>query len=231
MSDGRVGSVGHTNGEMQETELRALANLERSGDGTLSMTRAESAAQEMIRGGEGLPAPVTRTELLSRALRVPPILRGWSITPLDDRVLVRYASFREGYVCETCDGAGHGEETCPRCLGLRKIVRSEGWKPEDCPDCRIVGAENQAPSSCGKVPCAVCNGSGLANGVLAIPDSSKQDHSYGDILAVGTAIRDLAIGDRVLFSKMGGIYIRGDVNCCLLRRGEIMGFMSKPRKA
>jgi co-chaperonin GroES (HSP10) len=61
-----------------------------------------------------------------------------------------------------------------------------------------------------------------------MPDSSKQDHSYGDILAVGQSVMDLRPGDRVVFSKMAGIYLKGDTrNCCLLRRGEIMGLMVK----
>lgn len=60
-----------------------------------------------------------------------------------------------------------------------------------------------------------------------MPDEAKQDHSYGDIVSVGAGVEDLAPGDRVLFSKFAGIYIKGEMNCCLMRRGEVMGYMRK----
>lgn len=64
--------------------------------------------------------------------------------------------------------------------------------------------------------------------MLAVPDESKQDHSYGDIVVCGAQIHDLAPGDRVLFSKMAGIYIKGnDGGYILLRRGEVMGLMTR----
>ncbi|MHB1952832.1 MAG: hypothetical protein ACYCOU_03705 [Sulfobacillus sp.] len=231
--------VGMGRGQIEERELEALVDNDRASDGTVSFTRAHAAEQEILRDrfqkadekhsfGFGMNP---REVLLALAEQSKPLLRGWSITPLDDRILVQYASFKEGYVCEVCQGIGHRGCPCETCLGLKQIVHKEGWKPRPCPDCVIVGSENTVPSSCGFVPCKVCNGSGLAPGVLAIPDASKQDHSYGDILAVGAEIRDLEVGDRVLFSRMAGIHIHGDKVCCLLRRGEVMGWMRKAVKS
>ena len=232
-----MGDVSITNGQMDEREFQAMVENDRSSDGTVSFSRAHSAEQEMVREGEtwiGDPKEIQhlankRDVLLSLAEGSKTLLRGWSITPLDDRLLVKYASFKEGYVCETCQGTGHTNQTCETCVGLKQFVRKEGWKPEACPDCVIVGHDGQVPASSGFVPCLDCKGSGLAPGVLAIPDASKQDHSYGDIMAVGADIQDLRPGDRVLFSKMAGIHIHGDQVCCLMRRGEVMGFMRKAK--
>jgi co-chaperonin GroES (HSP10) len=236
-----MNEVSLTNGKMDEREFNAMVENDRSTDGTVSFSRAHSAEQEIVRGEVfktdaeavrhimkvegriGWP----RTALLALSKDSQPLLRGWSITPLDDRLLVKYASFKEGYVCETCDGRGHEPAACLSCLGIGSIIRKEGWKPEPCPDCVIVGSENKIPASCGHIPCNGCKGSGLAPGVLAIPDASKQDHSYGDVMAVGADIEDLRPGDRVLFSRMAGIHIHGDQVCCLMRRGEVMGFMRK----
>jgi co-chaperonin GroES (HSP10) len=92
----------------------------------------------------------------------------------------------------------------------------------------VVGAKDMKPHSCGHLPCPTCSGSGLAEGVMAIPDASQQDHSYGDILVAGSQIHDLQAGDRVVFSKMAGIWIRGDEQkLILMRRGEVMGLMTK----
>ncbi len=243
MKGAAMGEVSMGRGQIEERELEALVDNDRASDGTVSFTRAHAAEQEIVREGKtwiddgngfshlANRRDVERQTLLALAEQSKPLLRGWSITPLDDRILVQYASFKEGYVCEVCQGIGHRGCPCETCLGLKQIVRKEGWKPEPCPDCVIVGSENTVPSSCGFVPCKVCNGSGLAPGVLAIPDASKQDHSYGDILAVGAEILDLQVGDRVLFSRMAGIHIHGDKVCCLLRRGEVMGWMRKAVKS
>lgn len=227
--------VNLTNDKMDEREFQAFVDNDRSTDGTVSFTRAHSAEQELIRG-DGSPALFAgklqradskRDTLLSLSADSRPLLRGWSITPLDDRLLVKYASFKEGYICETCAGQGHLGYECVTCNGTKQFVRKEGWKLEPCKDCIVVGSDNQTPQACGYTPCLDCKGSGLAPGVLAIPDASKQDHSYGDVMAVGANIQDLRPGDRVLFSRMAGIHIRGDQTCCLMRRGEVMGFMRK----
>jgi co-chaperonin GroES (HSP10) len=216
----------------ETAETRALEGIDRSSDGTLRFSRAHSAEQELVRDGLEIreyayDGPSGRASLLINASAAPPLLRGWSITPLDDRLLVEYASFKEGYVCEACQGSGMSKIPCATCQGTKKQEIKPG-RFEACDRCRIVGADAHEPSSCGFYPCVGCNGSGLAPGILAMPDSSKQDHSYGDILAVGQSVMDLRPGDRVVFSKMAGIYLKGDTrNCCLLRRGEIMGLMVK----
>ena len=221
----------------ETAETRALEANDRSGDGTLAFSRAQSAEQELERDGIkrllALPSHFEegqdghRQILLNNASLARPLLRGWSITPLDDRLLVEYASHKEGYVCETCQGSGSTDLPCDICSGAKKVEYKPG-RFGDCGACRIVGAEVREPFISGKKPCPACAGSGLASGVMAIPDASKQDHSYGDILSVGAGVSDLRPGDRVLFSRQAGIYLHGDSkNCCLLRRGEVMGFMLK----
>lgn len=218
-------------------EVRAFAAIDRSTDGVISTTRSQSCEADLARdlpaGGEALDRYVQdfnqeRKRLLGQSELAPVILRNWKITPLDDRILVEYASFREGYVCETCDGKGFSELVCLGCEGKKKKAKRLSSEMIDCPDCRVVGSEALRPFSSGYIPCEVCLGTGLAKGVTAMPDVSKQDHSYGDILSCGAEVYDLREGDRVLFSKMAGIYVKGmEKNCCLLRRGEVMGFMRK----
>lgn len=248
----------------ETAEVRALEGIDRSSDGTIATTRAQSCEADLARdlpyggaalssseymqklaaaktawnedgihvaglaGGKPFLDAPARQALLYQSSIAPAILRNWTITPLDDRILVVYASFREGYVCETCDGKGHSELTCLGCGGAKKKTKRLGGDPIECPDCRVVGSEALRPFSSGFIPCGSCLGTGLAPGVTAMPDVSKQDHSYGDIISCGAGVYDLREGDRVLFSKMAGIYVKGlDKNCCLLRRGEVMGFMRK----
>lgn len=219
----------------ETAEVRALEGVDRSSDGTIATTRAQSCEADLARdlpyGGREATINefgLERERLLWQSGKAPQILRNWTITPLDDRILVVYASFREGYVCETCDGKGFSELICLGCGGAKKKAKRLSSELIDCPDCRVVGSEALRPFSSGFVPCGSCLGTGLAPGVTAMPDVSKQDHSYGDIISCGAGVYDLREGDRVLFSKMAGIYVKGlDKNCCLLRRGEVMGFMRK----
>jgi co-chaperonin GroES (HSP10) len=244
----RVGLNGDT------SELRWFRESERMTDGTTVQTRSQRIEEELVGNSLNYSAQ-SRADLLRRAEASPAILRGWSITPLEDRILVEFAPFDEGYVCESCKGSGRTEEKCNPCGGSGKIVRSEtreciacdasgeilpGKKCNRCggvhyltetnevacESCKVVGAHGTMPMACGFVPCGQCGGSGLAPGVMAVPDTTKQDHSYGDILTCGSEVFDLRPGDRVLFSKMAGIYVVGDrKRYCLLRRGEIMGYM------
>src|ERR1700734_2411904 len=181
-------------------DIEAMARSEASGDGTVEFSRTEACHQEMLRQGvnaedlrserEALnahrqalskgnlrPALTAREQMILRAADVPAILRGWAVIPLEDKILVKYASFKEGYVCETCQGSGHSDKQCPACEGKREVPPREGWAPRPCTVCTIVGAENRPPRACGFTPCPACGGSGLAPGILAIPDESKQDHS------------------------------------------------------
>lgn len=239
-------------------QTNALDGFERMSDGIVGLTRSQSVEQELERDGI-VSLKGERNDLLARSSVSPPVLRGWSITPLDDRILVEYASYKEGYACDLCKGKCHTGSLCQTCMGARFRIVDEldpcrvcngtgkylGLASSDepctrcggekgtarkmsiaCQDCSVVGENGQNLSPTGFAKCVSCSGSGLAPGVMAIPDESKQDHSYGDILACGAQIFDLRPGDRVVFSKLSGIYIKGDrKRCCLLRRGEIMGFM------
>jgi co-chaperonin GroES (HSP10) len=239
-----IGMVGETR------ETHALERNDLSGDGVFQSTRAQACEAEMIRddpngpndrpdsvfwAAVGAKSPDPRLALLLASSQAPSIMRGMAITPLDDRLIVRYASFREGYVCETCDGLGHNDQPCSQCFGLKKVVYSPGQAAKECTFCRFVGAEGMEPKPTGKQGCDVCKGSGLKNSSIAIPDASKQDHSFGDIVSAGAQVYDLRPGDRVIFSKMAGVYMKSgeqdkygkDINYCLLRRGEVMGLMVK----
>lgn len=223
-------------------EVEQYVEADRVSDGTVGTTRAQHTEAEMVRDEGGLyqnPAYAMadpRGDLLRRAVVAPPVLRYWSVTPLDDRLLVKYASFREGYVCETCDGSGESGQPCTACHGKRMVPgedRLGNQKMEPCTHCRLTGAERREPTVTGKEPCAKCKGNGLAHSVLAVPDEAQRDHSYGDIISMGDQVFDLAVGDRVCFQKMAGIHIHNDkvdtnkreTHYCLLRRGEVMGLM------
>ena len=211
-------------------EIRALIDRDYSTDGTIATSRAHSAEQELQREGlrEYNPYEHDRARLIEMASNAPAMLNGWSVTPLDDRLVVEYASFREGYVCTECQGEGHTNQECDICHGKKTVVVKDGWKPETCGACRIIGSDRLEPYASGFKPCEKCGGTGLAPGVFAIPETSQQDHSYGDILSCGAGVYDLRPGDRVVFSKMAGIYVKGDGRkYCLLRRGEVMGYMRK----
>lgn len=231
-------------------EVEGYMDADRVSDGTVGQTRAQHTEAEMTRddgyvkldevysygfGGE-IRETNLRDSLLRRASKSPAILREYSLTPTDDRLLVKYASFREGYVCTACDGEGHGVQNCTNCQGTKKVHTSDrfGKTTSDwCHHCRVTGSESLEPKVTGFEPCANCNGTGLARGVLAVPDEAKRDHSYGDIISIGDQVYDLAPGDRVCFSKMAGIHIHNDkvdtnkreTHYCLLRRGEVMGLM------
>ncbi len=226
------GMVGET------PETHALERNDLSSDGVFSRTRAQACEADMVRDDPFQPGialrGIERSQLIQAAAAAPAIMNGVAITPLDDRLIVRYASFREGYVCEACDGMGHSNLACTQCLGLKKVVY-EGKSPKECTLCRVVGAENMQPQATGKQRCEVCQGSGLKNSRIAVPDQTKQDHSFGDIVVCGAQVYDLRNGDRVIFSKMAGVYMKSgeqdkygkDINYCLLRRGEVMGLMVK----
>jgi co-chaperonin GroES (HSP10) len=233
-----IGMVGET------AETHALERNDLSSDGVFSQTRAQACEAEMVRDDaypimrmpfDPQAGDWPRDRLLSAAAETPAIMQGSAITPLDDRLIVRYASFREGYVCETCDGTGHSDLACEQCFGLKKVTFPPDAKFKECTACRIVGAEGREPKPTGKQRCEVCKGSGLKNSAIAIPDQSQQDHSYGDIVSCGAQVYDLRNGDRVIFSKMAGVYMKSgeqdkygkDINYCLLRRGEVMGLMVK----
>lgn len=229
-------------------EVEGYVEADRVSDGTVGTTRQQHTEAEMMReeGWQGhiaahlhageIAFSDPRGDLLRRAAATPPVLREYAMAPLDDRLLIKYASFREGYVCTTCDGSGASVQDCTFCHGTKRMQfqdRLGNDKFEACTHCYYTGSEAMTPSLHGKEPCETCKGNGLAKGVLAIPDEAKRDHSYGDIISIGDQVYDLAPGDRVCFSKMAGIHIHNDkvdtnkreTHYCLLRRVEVMGLM------
>lgn len=70
-------------------------------------------------------------------------------------------------------------------------------------------------------------------GGIIIPDSAKEKPAEGEIVAVGPgkrneagerAVIDLAVGDRVLFSKYGGTEVKLDgEDFLIMREDDILG--------
>ena len=46
-------------------------------------------------------------------------------------------------------------------------------------------------------------------GLIHIPESARRRPQEGEVLAVGTDVQDLRVGDRVLFSRFSGIEFEG----------------------
>lgn len=74
-------------------------------------------------------------------------------------------------------------------------------------------------------------------GGIIIPDTAKEKPAEGEVLAVGTGIRDdqgklhpldVKVGDRVLFAKWGGneVKISGE-DFIILKESDILGIINK----
>ena len=74
-------------------------------------------------------------------------------------------------------------------------------------------------------------------GGIIIPDTAKEKPAEGEVLAVGTGIRDdqgklhpldVQVGDRVLFAKWGGneVKISGE-DFIILKESDILGVINK----
>ncbi len=74
-------------------------------------------------------------------------------------------------------------------------------------------------------------------GGIIIPDTAKEKPAEGEVLAVGTGIRDdqgklhpldVQVGDRVLFAKWGGneVKISGE-DFIILKESDILGIINK----
>ena len=74
-------------------------------------------------------------------------------------------------------------------------------------------------------------------GGIIIPDTAKEKPAEGEVLAVGTGIRDdqgklhpldVQVGDRVLFAKWGGneVKISGE-DFIILKESDIVGVINK----
>ena len=74
-------------------------------------------------------------------------------------------------------------------------------------------------------------------GGIIIPDTAKEKPVEGEVLAVGTGIRDdngvlhaleVKVGDRVLFAKWGGNEVKIDgEEYIILKESDILGILSK----
>lgn len=117
-------------------------------------------------------------------------------------VIVLEDTFKTGYECKTCGGAGHLGEKCPVCEGTGNIDGTPCYKCGN--DSRIERIWT------GFVPCKTCDGKGTAGGLI-VPNTSERRPTTGKIVSVGPDIsRNLVgepvfkLGDHVLFTQYSG---------------------------
>lgn len=78
-------------------------------------------------------------------------------------------------------------------------------------------------------------------GGIIIPDTAQEKPSEGEIIAVGSGVRneagalvalDVKAGDKVLFGKWGGTEITLDgEELLIMKESDIMGIIDAPKKA
>lgn len=114
------------------------------------------------------------------------LFAGVAFEAFGDRILVIEDEFRSGYECKACDGAGF--HACSGCGGTG---RSTFVGHARCGIC----------SGDGKIPCMACGGKG---GTLIIPDTGKRRPTTGEIVSVGANVKDLKVGDSVMYGSFTG---------------------------
>ncbi|QIR87052.1 co-chaperone GroES [Paracoccus sp. AK26] len=75
-------------------------------------------------------------------------------------------------------------------------------------------------------------------GGLIIPDSAKEKPQEGEVLAIGTGLRndrgdliplEVSVGDRILFGKWSGTEIRLDgEDLLIMKESDVMGVLDTP---
>lgn len=78
-------------------------------------------------------------------------------------------------------------------------------------------------------------------GGLIIPDSAKEKPQEGEVLAIGTGLRndrgdliplEVSVGDRILFGKWSGTEIRLDgEDLLIMKESDVMGVLDTPAVA
>ena len=63
-------------------------------------------------------------------------------------------------------------------------------------------------------------------GGIIIPDSAKEKPTTAEVVAAGSAVKNVKVGDRVLISKYGGTQVKyDDVEYTILREDDILGIV------
>lgn len=119
------------------------------------------------------------------------------IAALADRLIVVEDQFKSGYECKRCDG--RGKVICVECGG-------SGFSPLN-PEVTCKTCHKEGLMICGE-----CQGKG---GLLITPDVAQRRPTTGKIVSIGPDVKDLNIGDSVLFSNFAGYVI--DINDTTLR--------------
>ena len=66
---------------------------------------------------------------------------------------------------------------------------------------------------------------------LILPDSAKEKPAEGKIVAVGTKVKEVKVGDIVLYSKYGPTEVKIDgKDLLVLKEEEIMAILEKDKK-
>lgn len=116
---------------------------------------------------------------------------------LGDRIIVRRDTLESEYVCRSCRGKGHTDETCKLCDGKQQKDGIE------CRACSVLGYESEKTHPSGFTVCSYCRGSGWKNGIV-IPEVAQGKPVTGVVVSLGPATTLLKLGDRVLHSKFSG---------------------------
>jgi co-chaperonin GroES (HSP10) len=114
-------------------------------------------------------------------------LKFWA---LGDRILIKEDEFRTGYECATCEGKGY--VTCTTCAGS-KHYSIEGHD-------RTCTACNEG----GQVLCPTCEGKG---GLIVAPEISQRRPTTGQIVSCGADVKNLKLGESVLYSNFAGYVV------------------------
>jgi co-chaperonin GroES (HSP10) len=103
-----------------------------------------------------------------------------------DRVLVIEDEFRSGYECMHCHEKGTLK--CDQCEGTGKHRAIEHAKCSEC-------------NGAGKLQCPQCKGKGM---LLEIPDAAKRRPTSGQIVSLGSEVKNVSMGDFVVFPNFCG---------------------------
>lgn len=114
-----------------------------------------------------------------------------------DRVLIQEDQFKSGYECGACEG--HGKVKCSNCDGHGyNVSHKPAWG--DTPATQVTKRCTQCEGQ-KSVTCPECGGKG---GLLIVPDQSQRRPSSGVVVSTGPGCKELAVGDKVLYSNYAG---------------------------